>query len=88
MNVDTVGQAAAAAAPAPAAAAAVVARRGQQQRVVAPAGAPLMSAFFVQMRLFFSFSLLRGRSLTCAFGAPREREDSDREDASSKAGRE
>ena len=54
MNVDTVGQAAAAAAPAPAAAAAVVARRGQQQRVVAPAGAPLMSAFFVQMRLFFS----------------------------------
>ena len=88
MNVDTVGQAAAAAAPAPAAAAAVVARRGQQQRVVAPAGAPLMSAFFVQMRLYFSFSLLRGRSLTCAFGAPREREDSEREDASSKAGRE
>ena len=76
MNVDTVGQAAAAAADTPAAAPAFAPRQAQQQRVVAPAGAPLMSTFFSFLFLFgcvsffFTSFLLCGRSLKRALGFP------------------
>lgn len=75
MNVDTVGQAAAAAAAATTPAAApALAPRQQQQRVVAPAGAPLMSAFFFSFLLscfpFLSFFLVNGHNLRRALVIP------------------